>query len=281
MKKSYQNTLHKKGEPHSYKHDLGQHFLYDEPLLASLVESTGVTSEDYVLEIGAGSGMLTAELCKRCKQVISIEVDEQVLPFLRMKTDEFNNITIVKGDVRKLDLTSICADFSKPFYVIANIPYNITTSIFELLWHSGLKIKQISVMIQKEVAEKLIASPSSNGYGFLSVQCQYYSIPSIVGIVPAEAFTPPPKVDSAFITLDMRREPPLPVLDEKILFRMIKASFQLRRKTLPNALGGVTDVAKLKQAMSNLDIPLTIRGEALSIQQWISLANEYVTLMGN
>ena len=267
----------KNNTPHGlhYKHDLGQHFLYDEDLIAHLVDSTGITIDDTVLEIGAGSGMLTAELCRKAKKVVAVEVDEQVLPFLKLKTSEFNNLKIVQGDIRKLDINSICSDLEKPFYVIANIPYNITTSIFELLFNCNLPIKQISVMIQKEVAEKLEAKPSTSQFSYLSLHCQYYSIPETICIVPASAFTPPPKVDSAFITLHMRDKPPMPVLNEKCLFRLMKASFQMRRKTLTNALKSVTEAPKLKIALEKCGLSPTIRGETLCIEQWITLANAY------
>jgi len=276
VKKSYEQGRRRESNGISYKHDLGQHFLYDESLLRSLVSATGVGKDDAVLEIGPGAGTLTRCLCEAAGKVIAIEVDHDVLPFLRVATEGMENLTIVEGDVRKLDLTSICEPLGRNFFVIANIPYNITTPIFELLWDSGLPIKQISVMIQKEVADKLMAAPSTDAYGILSVRCQYLCNPSLVQIVPAECFTPPPKVDSAFVRLDMRSEPPAHVVDEKLLMRMIKAGFGMRRKTLTNALKGVVDGGKLRSAISSLELPPTIRGEALSVEEWIALANACV-----
>ena len=258
-----------------YKHDLGQHFLYDEALLAHLVESTGITKEENVLEIGAGSGMLTTALCQQAHSVVSVEVDAQVIPFLRLKTEGFTNLTIVQGDIRKQDLSSLCAPLGEDFYVIANIPYNISTPIFLMLWQSNLPIKQISVMIQKEVAEKLVATPKSSAYSYTSVLCQYYCVPHIVTEVPKEAFTPPPKVDSAFVTMQMRKTPPLPVANEKLLFRIMKANFLKRRKTLTNALSGVVEDAPLRAAMTQLGMAPTLRGEKLTIEEWITLANTY------
>lgn len=273
MKKSFENARRRENGGIHYKHDLGQHFLYDEGLLRSLVAATGVTKEDCVLEIGPGAGTLTKCLCEAAGKVIAIEVDHDVIPFLRVNTEGFDNLTIVEGDVRKLDLHEVCAPLGENFYVIANIPYNITTPIFEMLWDSGLPIRQISVMIQKEVGEKLMAAPSTELYGILSVRCQLLCEPSLVQVVPAECFTPPPKVDSAFVRLDMRKEPPLPVKDEKLLMRMVKAGFGMRRKTLTNALKGVVDGEKLRAALDAAELPASVRGEALSVEQWITLSN--------
>ena len=273
MKKSFEQGRRRETGGIAYKHDLGQHFLYDEPLLRSLVSATGVTKEDSVLEIGPGAGTLTKCLCEAAGKVISVEVDHDILPFLRMHTEGCDNLTIVEGDVRRLNLQEICQPLGDGFYVIANIPYNITTPIFELLWDSGLPIRQISVMIQKEVADKLMASPSTSAYGILSVKCQLLCEPSLVEVVPAECFTPPPKVDSAFVRLDMRREPPAPVRDEKLLMRMVKAGFGMRRKTLVNALKGTVDAEKLRAALEALGLSPSVRGEALSVTEWIALAN--------
>lgn len=273
MKKSFEQARRREHNGVHYKHDLGQHFLYDEALLQSLVAATGVTKADGVLEIGPGAGTLTKCLCEAAGQVVAVEVDRDVIPFLRMRNADSGNLTVVEGDIRKMDLREICAPLGQNFYVIANIPYNITTPIFELLWDSGLPIEQISVMIQKEVADKLMAAPSTDAYGVLSVRCQLLSKPSLIQVVPAECFTPPPKVDSAFVRLDMRKEPLLPVKDEKMLMRMIKAGFGMRRKTLTNALKGTVDGDVLKKALEEMGLSPTIRGEALSPEQWIILSN--------
>ncbi|MEG1890320.1 MAG: 16S rRNA (adenine(1518)-N(6)/adenine(1519)-N(6))-dimethyltransferase RsmA [Clostridia bacterium] len=273
MKKSFIHAQHRRENGVHYKHDLGQHFLYDEALLRSLVAATGVGKEDAVLEIGAGSGMLTRELCEAAGKVLAVEVDEAVLPFLRVKLEGCENVSIVQGDVRKLDLRALCAPLGEGFYVIANIPYNITTPIFDLLWESGLPIRQISVMIQKEVAQKLMAAPSSDAYGLLSVKCQYRCVPSVIAEVPAACFTPPPKVDSAFVRLDMRAEPPVPVKNEALLWRMVKTAFSLRRKTLLNTLKGVADAESLRTAIASMGLSPTARGEELTVEQWIQLSN--------
>ena len=273
MKKSYQQARRRAAEGITYKHDLGQHFLYDEALLSSLVEGTGVGPADGVLEIGPGAGTLTRCLCGAAGRVVAVEVDRDVLPFLRAATDAFDNLTIVEGDVRRLDLAEICRPLGEGFFVIANIPYNITTPILDLLWESGLPIRQISVMVQKEVADKLLAAPSTPAYGLTSVRCQYLTVPRLVQVVPAERFTPPPKVDSAFVRMDRRAQPPAPVADEALLWRMVRAGFSLRRKTLTNALKGVVEGEALRAALSSLGLSETVRGEALSVEAWIALAN--------
>lgn len=271
MKKSFERSSKREGI--AYKHDLGQHFLYDEALLRSLVASTGISPADGVLEIGPGAGTLTKCLCEAAGRVIAVEVDHDILPFLRMHTQGAENLTIVEGDIRRMNLRQLCQPLGNGFYVIANIPYNITTPIFELLWDSGLPIRQISVMVQKEVADKLMAKPSTPAYGILSVRCQLLCSPTLVQIVPAARFTPPPKVDSAFIRLDTRNQPPLPVRDERLLMRLVKAGFGMRRKTLPNALKGVVETQRLREALAALGLPETVRGEALSVEEWIALSN--------
>ncbi len=273
MKKSYQKARQRKDGGISYKHDLGQHFLYDEALLAHLVRSTGVGKEDGVLEIGPGSGMLTYQLCQEAGRVIAVEVDQDVLPYLRLKTQPFDNLTIVEGDIRKQPVRELCQPLGEGFYVIANIPYNITTPILDILWESGLPVRQISLMVQKEVADKLLALPGDEAYGLLSARCRYWCEPELEAVVPAEAFTPPPKVDSAFIHLRMRSQPVAPVSNEKLLMRMMKDGFGHRRKTLTNALKGTVDGEKLTAAMTQLQLSATVRAEELTVENWIALSN--------
>lgn len=272
MKKSFARAR-RRPEGIAYKHDLGQHFLYDEALLRSLVAATGVGPGDGVLEIGPGAGTLTKCLCEAAGRVIAVEVDRAVLPFLRAATEGYDNLIVAEGDVRRIDLHELCRPLGDGFYVIANIPYNITTPILDLLWDGGLPIRQISVMVQREVADKLLAAPSTPAYGLASVRCQYLTVPRLVQVVPAAAFTPPPKVDSAFVRMDMRAEPPAPVSDEALLWRMIRAGFGMRRKTLVNALRGVVPQERLADALASVGLPAAVRGEALSVEAWIALAN--------
>ena len=273
MKKSFERAQRRREEGHGYKHDLGQNFLYDEELLETLVQSTGVTKADSVLEIGPGSGMLTKHLCPHAQKVLAVEVDHDIIPFLKVNTAVFSNLEIVEGDIRKQNLRALCGPLGENFLVIANIPYNITTPIFEALWESGLPIRQISVMIQKEVAEKLMAAPSSASYGLMSVKCQYYCTPRLECIVPAEKFTPPPKVDSAFVHLTMNGSRSAEVQNERRLFSLLRAGFNLRRKTLSNALRSAVEPEALKTAMEQAGISPTARAEELSVEEWIRLAN--------
>ena len=273
MKKSFERAQRRREEGHGYKHDLGQNFLYDDALLEELVQSTGVTKADSVLEIGPGSGMLTKHLCPHAGKVLAVEVDHDIIPFLKVNTAAFSNLEIVVGDIRKQNLRELCAPLGENFLVIANIPYNITTPIFEALWESGLSIRQISVMIQKEVAEKLMAAPSTAAYGLMSVKCQYYCTPRLECIVPAEKFTPPPKVDSAFIHLEMNKNRAAEVQNERRLFSLLRAGFNLRRKTLSNALRSVVEPDALRAAMEQAEISPTARAEELSVDDWIRLSN--------
>jgi 16S rRNA (adenine1518-N6/adenine1519-N6)-dimethyltransferase len=275
LKKSYEKARFRREDGHAFKHDLGQHFLRDEELLISLVASTGVTVDSGVLEIGPGDGALTACLCRAARQVVAVEADESLLPYLRVKLEPYANVALVHGDIRRQNLSALCAPLGRDFFVIANIPYSITTLLLDLLWESKLPIRQISVMIQKEVADKLLATPADEAYGLLSVKCQYYCIPSLERIVLAEAFTPPPKVDSAFVHLAMRREPPAPVTDEALLFHLMKSGFAMRRKTLVNALKGAVSLTgdDLREILSAQGLPPTVRGEALTVDQWIAFAN--------
>lgn len=273
MKKSFERAQRRREEGHGYKHDLGQNFLYDDALLEELVQSTGVTKTDSVLEIGPGSGMLTKHLCPHAGKVLAVEVDHDIIPFLKVNTAAFSNLEIVEGDIRKQNLRELCAPLGENFLVIANIPYNITTPIFEVLWESGLSIRQISVMIQKEVAEKLMAAPSTAAYGLMSVKCQYYCTPRLECIVPAEKFTPPPKVDSAFVHLEMNRCRSAKVQNERRLFSLLRAGFNLRRKTLSNALRSAVEPDALRASMEQAEISPTARAEELSVDDWIRLSN--------
>lgn len=273
MKKSFERAQRRREEGHGYKHDLGQNFLYDEELLETLVQSAGVTKADSVLEIGPGSGMLTKHLCPHAQKVLAVEVDHDIIPFLKVNTAAFSNLEIVEGDIRKQNLRELCGPLGENFLVIANIPYNITTPIFEALWESGLPIRQISVMIQKEVAEKLMAAPSTASYGLMSVKCQYYCTPRLECIVPAEKFTPPPKVNSAFVHLTMNGSRSAEVQNERRLFSLLRAGFNLRRKTLSNALRSAVEPEALKAAMEQAGISPTARAEELSVEEWIRLAN--------
>ena len=254
-----------------YKHDLGQHFLYDVNLLARLVKKTGLSNRDTVLEIGPGMGSLTRVLCETALKVIAVEVDQALIPALQRLSAELPNLQLIHQDIRKLDLQSI--PLGENFWVVANIPYNITSQIFDLFWGTGLPVRTMCVMVQKEVADKLTATPGDPAFGLMSVRCRYYCEPAILAQVPASSFTPPPKVDSAFVKLVFRPLQAAFSVDEAMLWRLTKAGYAMRRKTLVNALKAVLPVSadKIREALAGLGLQPTVRGEELSIEQWIHL----------
>jgi len=237
------------------------------------VQKSGVKAGDDVLEIGPGAGTLTRALCESGVQVVAVEVDTALIPNLIRMQEEFSNLTVIRSDIRKLNFDDL--PFSGEFSVVANIPYSITTPIFDLFFQNIQNVRQMSVMVQKEVGDKLVAMPGDKAFGLMSLRAAYYSQPEIITIVPAEAFTPPPKVDSAFVTLTFRHAPPLPVENETLLWRLINASFAMRRKTMQNALKGVLPItAEAFQGVLELQgLSPQVRGETLSMEQWITLSN--------
>ena len=260
-----------------YKQGLGQNFLYDDDLLAALVEVSGVEAEDDVLEVGPGSGGLTKHLCRKAHHVLSVELDERLIPLLKAFMQEYDNFTLIEGDVMSLHLSEVTAGLRKPLSVVANIPYYITTPLITMLLTSGLPLKRMALMVQKEVAEKIMAQPGDDAWGMLAVRCQYYCQPEIAMQVPAACFTPPPKVDSAFVVLPMRTEPAVRVKCEEDFFRVAGAAFALRRKTMTNNLCatfrmGREDAVAL-MAAAGLDEK--IRGEKLTLAELARLADAY------
>ncbi len=256
-----------------YKHDLGQHFLYDTDLLRSLVDKAGVTATDHILEIGAGAGTLTRVLCEKAAYVTAVEVDQALIPLLQLLATQHHNLTVIQSDIRKVDIAQL--NLGDGFRVVANLPYSITSQILDLFWDGNLPVLQMSVMVQKEVADKLVAVPGDKAYGLMSVRCRYHCIPEIVAQVPASAFTPPPKVDSAFVNLLFRREKRLSNEHEKRLWQLVQASYRLRRKTLVNALKTVMPLSgdELAKQLEQMGLPQNVRGEVLSVEQWIDLTN--------
>ena len=260
-----------------YKQGLGQNFLYDEDLLASLVALAGVTNEDDVLEIGPGSGSMTKYLCQKAHHVLSIELDERLIPLLTAFMEPYDNFTLVEGDVMRLNLIELTADFRKPFSVVANIPYYITTPLITLLLTAGLPLKQLSLMVQKEVAEKVLSSPGDDGWGMLALRCQYLCEPELALHVPAACFTPPPKVDSAFLVMPMRDKPAVEVRCEEDFFRVAQAGFALRRKTMTNGLCAAFHLSRedALALMSAAELDDRIRGEKLTMEELARLSDAY------
>jgi 16S rRNA (adenine1518-N6/adenine1519-N6)-dimethyltransferase len=258
-----------------YKQSLGQNFLYDEELLAALTAAAGVSADEDVLEIGPGCGSLTKHLCRAAAHVLSVELDERLIPLLKAFMAEEKNLTVVQGDIMALDLREVTKDLSKPFAVVANIPYYITTPLIQRLLTGGLPVSRLALMVQKEVADKILSSPGEDGWGPLAVRCQYQCEPQRVMEVPASCFTPPPKVDSTFILLPVRKEPAVKVKSEEMFFRVVNAAFALRRKTLLNGLCAAFRTERPEAAgwLEKAGIDPMIRGEKLTIAQLAELAD--------
>ena len=258
-----------------YKQSLGQNFLYDEELLARLTEAAGVTSQEDVLEIGPGCGSLTAHLCDAANRVLAVELDERLIPLLNAFLEQKKNLTVVQGDVMALDLKQVTKDLKAPFAVVANIPYYITTPLIRLLLSGDLPVSRLALMVQQEVADKILASPGEESWGPLSVLCQFLCEPYLALKVPAECFTPPPKVDSAFVVLPLRDKPAVEVRSREMFFRVAGAAFALRRKTMLNNLCA-TFRAERAQALAWLQeagLDEKIRGEKLTLEQLAKLAD--------
>ena len=263
----------KKQEFH-HKRSLGQNFLTDDSLFAQLVELAGVGEEDAVLEVGAGAGGMTKALSKACKKVMSIEVDDTLLPILKLTLRHCENVELVHGDVLKLNLPELTKKLG-PFHLVANIPYYLTTELMTLLLTSEMPLQSISVMVQKEAAEKMVARPGDEGYGMLAVRCQYAFMPEITLDVPACLFTPPPKVDSAFVVMHRRERPAVDVRDEELFFKVAGAAFAMRRKTMENNLIATFRISREEAGawLSECGIPQGARGETLSLADFAALAN--------
>ena len=256
------------------KHSLGQNFLTDEALLEQLVSLSNVGKDDAVLEIGAGAGSMTKVLSRRCREVISIEVDGALLPFLRLALENSRNVELVHGDVLRLNLPEITRRLG-PFHVVANIPYYLTTDLMQLLVASSMPIRSINVMVQKEAAQRMTAREGQEGYGMLAVRCRYFYDPRIALDAPACLFTPPPKVDSAFVVMPRREAPPVAVRSEAMFFRVAAAAFAMRRKTMENNLIASFHLEReqAKALLRACGIPDGARGETLSLEDFARLAD--------
>ena len=263
-----------------FQKKFGQNFLIDEHVISKILNAAEITKNDTVLEIGPGIGTLTQYLCENAGKVIAVEIDKSLIPILENDTlAGYGNVKIINADVMKIDLEELIASENggKPIKVAANLPYYITTPIVMALLEKRLPIESITVMVQKEVAARMQAKPGSPDYGALSLAVQYYSEPYIAANVPVNCFMPRPGVDSAVIRLKLFGEPPVRVKDEKMLFALIRASFNQRRKTL---LNGICNSAELKitkeqaaQAIENAGFPADIRGEKLSLEEFAKLSD--------
>lgn len=254
----------------------GQNFLIDNHVLDKIISAADVTKEDCALEIGPGIGTMTQALAEASKQVVAVEIDKNLIPILSETLKDYANVTIINEDVLKLNLNEIIQRYNegRPVKVVANLPYYITTPIIMGLFESGAPIESITVMVQKEVADRMKCGPGSKDYGALSLAVQYYAYPEVVAQVPPNCFIPRPNVGSSVIKLTRWEKPPVTVEEPGFMFRLIKAAFGQRRKTLVNALASGASIEKevTAAALKQLGLPENIRGEALSLQQFANLS---------
>lgn len=263
-----------------YKQGLGQNFIYDEELLKALVDLSQVTPEDDVLEVGPGAGSMTKYLCRQAHHVLSVELDERLIPLLHAYMEGYDNFTLLQGDIMALNLAEITAPLRKPLSVVANIPYYITTPLITLLLTCGLPLRRLALMVQREVADKMLARPGTDAWGPLAIRCQYFCEPYLALDVPAKCFTPPPKVDSAFVVLPMRERPAVDVRSEEDFFRVAAAAFALRRKTMVNNLCATFHLERQEALglMNAAGLDEKLRGEKLTLDELARLSDAYTAL---
>lgn len=258
----------------------GQNFLIDASVLENIIRSSEITKDDCVLEIGPGIGTMTQALAEAAGQVVAVEIDANLIPILHETLKDYANVSILHNDVLKLDLHKVIDTYNhgKPVKVVANLPYYITTPIIMGLFESHAPIQSITVMVQKEVADRMQAGPGTKDYGALSLAVQYYAEPDIIQEVPSHCFIPRPNVGSAVIRLKRYSDAPVKVQDERWMFQIIKAAFGQRRKTLLNALSSLASVPKdaTREALTALSLPETIRGEALTLAQFAALSDALI-----
>ncbi len=265
----------------AFQKKFGQNFLIDEGIVNKIVREAGVTKDDFVLEIGPGIGTMTQLLCEQAGGVAAVEIDTNLIPILKETLAEYDNVTIINEDILKVDIKKLAEEKNggKPIKVVANLPYYITTPIIMGLFESNVPIDSITVMVQKEVADRMQVGPGTKDYGVLSLAVQYYSKPQVVINVPPECFIPRPNVGSAVIRLTRYKEPPVKVKDEKLMFKLIRASFNQRRKTLANGLNNSPEINFSKEeitaAIESLHKGPSIRGEALTLSEFAALSDYF------
>ena len=257
----------------------GQNFLIDTHVLDKIINAAKITIDDFVLEIGPGIGTMTQYLASSAREVFAVEIDRALIPILEDTLSEYENVAILNEDILKVDIRKLAEERNqgRPIKVVANLPYYITTPIIMGLFEEEVPVESITVMVQKEVADRMQTGPGSKDYGALSLAVQYYASPYIVANVPPNCFMPRPKVGSAVIRLSRHEKPPVDVKDPRLMFRIIRASFNQRRKTLVNGLKNAQDLdftkEEIERAVSACGFPAGIRGEALTLQNFADLAN--------
>ena len=266
----------------AFQKKFGQNFLIDTHVLERIIDEAGITPDDFVLEIGPGIGTMTQYLARAAREVVAVEIDKVLIPILEGDTlKAFDNVTVINEDILKVDINKLVEEKNggRPIKVVANLPYYITTPIIMGLFESHVPIESITIMVQKEVADRMKTGPGSKEYGALSLAVQYYANPEIVANVPPNCFMPRPNVGSAVIRLTRHETPVVDVKDEKLMFRIIRASFNQRRKTLVNGLKNSGEInftkEQIEAAITAIDKPLTIRGEALTLAEFAALSNAF------
>ncbi len=263
----------------AFQKKFGQNFLIDSNVVEKIVREAGVTKEDFVLEIGPGIGTMTQILCENAREVAAVEIDKNLIPILQDTLSDYDNVTVINEDILKVDIKTLAGEKNngKPIKVVANLPYYITTPIIMGLFESHVPVDSITIMVQKEVADRMQVGPGTKDYGALSLAVQFYAKPQIILTVPASCFMPRPNVDSAVIKLTRHEKPPVAVKDERLLFAIIRASFNQRRKTLANGLNNSSEIRLPKEVIASSIEKLcgnpSIRGEALTLQQFADLSN--------
>ena len=263
----------------AFQKKFGQNFLIDSNIVEKIVRDAGVTKDDFVLEIGPGIGTMTQYLCESAREVVAVEIDTKLIPILKDTLGAYNNVSVINEDILKVDIKKLAEERNggRPIKVVANLPYYITTPIIMGLFESHVPIDSITVMVQKEVADRMQVGPGTKDYGALSLAVQYYAKPQILINVPPTCFMPKPNVGSAVIKLQRYDNPPVTVKNENLMFDIIRASFNQRRKTLQNGLNNAPNINYSKEqivtAIEKLGVVATVRGEALTLEQFAKLSD--------
>ncbi len=264
----------------NFQKKFGQNFLIDTRVLEKIIAAAGITPDDMVLEVGPGIGTMTQYLCESAGKVVAVEIDKNLIPILENDTlKDYGNVRVINEDILKLDINKLVNEENggKPIKVVANLPYYITTPIVMGLFESHVPIESITIMVQKEVADRMQVGPGTKDYGALSLAVQYYAKPEIVANVPPNCFMPRPNVGSAVIKLTRHEQPPVKVENEALMFKLVRAAFNQRRKTLQNSINNSPELNLSKEqvvsALEQMGLSQTIRGEALSLEQFAELTN--------
>ena len=280
-----QNTIEVLQKYHfNFQKKFGQNFLIDTHVLDKIISAAGITKDDFVLEIGPGIGTMTQYLACAAREVVAVEIDKNLIPILEDTLQDYENVSVINDDILKVDIAALAEEKNqgRPIKVVANLPYYITTPIIMGLFEKNVPLESITVMVQKEVADRMQVGPGTKDYGALSLAVQYYAEPYIVASVPPNCFMPRPSVGSAVIRLTRHQEMPVQVKDEKLMFRLIRASFNQRRKTLANGLKNSPELQfskeEIETAIEKLGKGASVRGEALTLEEFAKLANSFTDM---